>query len=394
VAAAAPSISEQEYSQRRQAVLAGLEAAGLEALCVFYPSRIAYLTGFHFIATERPVALILTARVSALVVPAVEKEHAESVPGIDRVEVYFEYPGDRHPMESVRDVLRSTGARPGLTAADHDGYIEYWGYRGPRLTDLLDVRPADGEPLIESLRRVKSAREIECLQFSSDWAARAHRRMQDGIVTGKTEMECYEPAAAASLRELIAETPGWRPRRFGGGMVCMFVGGKKTAMPHGFVRGHGLQAGDVLVTGAGIDCDGYSAELERTMVIGEPTAEQRKLFEAMVALQDRAFEAMRPGASIGSVELEVLAVADQLGQASHLRHHVGHSVGLETHEAPFLDRGETDPLEAGMVFTVEPGIYLPEVGGFRHSDTVVITDGGCRLLTDYPRDLDSLVIPA
>jgi Xaa-Pro aminopeptidase len=207
-------------------------------------------------------------------------------------------------------------------------------------------------------------------------------------------MECYEPAAAASLHELIAETPGWRPRRFGGGMVCMFVGGKKTAMPHGFVRGHGLQPGDVLVSGAGIDCDGYSAELERTMVIGEATPEQRRLFDAMVALQDRAFEVMRPGVSIGSVELEVLAVADELGHGSRLRHHVGHSVGLETHEAPFLDRGETDPLEPGMVFTVEPGIYVPEVGGFRHSDTVVITDAGCRLLTDYPRDLDALVIPA
>ena len=388
-----PLIPPEEFARRREAVAAGLEAERLDALCVFYPARITWLSGFHFIATERPIALVLSAGgETTLVVPAVEKEHAESVPGVDRVDVYFEYPGDRHPMLSVVEVLKR--GRHRRVAADHDGAIEYWGYRGPRLSDLLEEPPVDGEMLIEALRRVKSAREVECLAFSSDWAGRAHRRMQDAIRTGQTEMECYEPAAAASLRELVDAVPGWRPRRFGGGMVAMFVGGKKTAMPHGFVRGHGLQAGDVLVSGAGVDCDGYVAELERTMIIGAPTAEQRKVFEAMVALQDRAFEVMRPGASIGSVELEVLAVADRLGYASHLRHHVGHSIGLETHEAPFLDRGETDPLEPGMVFTVEPGIYLPELGGFRHSDTVVITAAGCRLLTDYPRDLDSLVIPA
>ena len=374
-------------------MVAGLEAEGLDALCVFYPARIAWLTGFHFIPTERPVALLLApGGFSTLVVPAVEKEHAESVPGIDQVDVYFEYPGDRHPMERVRSVLASAGASAQRTAADHDGAIEYWGYRGPRLSDLLGERPIDGEMLIEALRRVKSAREIECLEFSSAWADRAHRRMQASIAGGRTEMECYEPAAAASLRELIAEVPGWRPRRFGGGLVCMFVGGVKTAMPHGFVRGHGLQPGDVLVSGAGIDCDGYSAELERTMVIGRPTAAQRRAFEAMVALQDRAFEVMRPGSSIGSVDLEVLAAAEELGVARSLRHHVGHSIGLEGHEAPFLDRGETDLLEPGMVFTVEPGVYIPELGGFRHSDTVLITDSGNRRLTQYPRDLEALTI--
>lgn len=389
----APSIDPREHANRRAAVVAGLEAEGLDALCVFYPARIAWLTGFHFIPTERPIALVLApGGYCALIVPAVEKEHAESVPGLDRVEVYFEYPGDRHPMEHLRDVLRSAGAGPARTAADHDGAIEYWGYRGPRLTDLLGERPVDGEMLIESLRRVKSAREIECLEFSSDRCARAHRRMQDAIQPGRTEMECYEPAAAASLGELVAEVPGWRPRRFGGGFVCMFVGGKRTAMPHGFVRGQGLGPGDVLVSGAGVDCDGYAAELERTMIIGEPKPDQRRAFEAMVALQDRAFEVLKPGATIGSVELEVLVAASELGVAANLRHHVGHSIGLEVHEAPFLDRGETGELEPGMVFTVEPGVYVPDLGGFRHSDTVLITETGCRLLTDYPRRLEALTI--
>jgi len=387
-----PVISDAEYAQRREALAAGLEAARLDALCVFYPARVAWLTGFHHIPTERPIAAVLDCDgFCTLVVPAVEKEHAESVPGLDRVDVYFEYPGDRHPMETVKDALGQLQAR--RVAADHDGYIEYWGYRGPRLSDLLVARPADGEMLIESLRRVKSAAELACLQVSADWASRAHHAMQAAIRPGRTEMECYGEPAAHTLEDMIREMPGWRPRRFASsGLTCMFVGGKKTAMPHGFVRGHGLQAGDVLVSGAGADLDGYSSELERTMIIGEPADAQRQAFAAMLALQDRAFEVMKPGVPIGQVELEVIEVAHELGHARHLRHHVGHSIGLEVHEAPFLDRGETDALEPGMVFSVEPGIYLPELGGFRHSDTVVITEDGCRLLTDYPRDLEALVI--
>ena len=327
--------------------------------------------------------------------PAVEKEHAESVAGVDHVEVYFEYPGVRHPMEYVAGVLRSINANPARVAADHDGYVPYWGYRGPRLSELLGAVPVDGEMLVESLRRVKSAAELECLQVSCDWATRAHRRMQDAIRPGRTEMECYQPAATESLTEIIRELPGWRPRGFGGdGLTAMFVGGRSTAMPHGFVKGHGLQAGDVLVSGASADIDGYHSELERTMVIGDPAPAVEAAFQAMLALQDRAIEVLAPGVPVAEVELEVVKLAQELGHAAHVRHHVGHSIGLEGHEAPFLDRGDDAVLEAGMEFTIEPGIYLPALGGFRHSDTVVVTAGGRRVMTDYPRDLASLVIPA
>lgn len=94
-----PTVDRAEYARRREAVSAGIDAAGLDAVCVFYPARVAYLTGFHHIPTERPIALVLGANAyAALIVPAVEKEHAESSTSLDRVEVYFEYPGAEHPM--------------------------------------------------------------------------------------------------------------------------------------------------------------------------------------------------------------------------------------------------------------------------------------------------------
>ncbi|MFI5284641.1 MAG: M24 family metallopeptidase [Candidatus Dormibacterales bacterium] len=388
------SISTQEYADRRNAVGAGMEAAGLDALCIFYPARIAYLSGFHHIPTERPIVLVLGPNgYSALVVPAVEKEHAESIALIDRVDVYFEYPGAVHPLESVVSTLAEINAKRKRTGADHDGCVPHWGYRGPRLSDLTGQRPIDAEMLVESLRRVKSQAELSCIQVSCDWAARAHRRMQAAIETGKTEMECYLPSSAETLREMVREMPGWRPRGFSGnGLTAMFVGGRSTAMPHGFVKGHGIQHGDVLVSGAGADIDGYHSELERTMIVGEPSREQENAFAAMLALQTRAIEVMAPGVTAGEVELATVRLAEELGVQDSLRHHVGHSIGLEGHEAPFLDRGDEAVLEPGMVFTVEPGVYVKELGGFRHSDTVVITEDGCRLMTDYPRELKDLVL--
>src|SRR5256885_3835273 len=387
-------ISEEEYSRRREAVAAGIDAAGLGAICVFYPARVAYLTGFHHIPTERPIALVLSSKGNAvLIVPAVEKEHAESSTALDRVDVYFEYPGAQHPMERVSTILNELDAKPRRTGADHDGYIPYWGYRGPRLSDLIGQAPFDAEQIIESLRQVKSADEIACIQLSCDWAARAHRRMQATITTGKTEMECYTPAAEETLFEMVHEMPGWRPRGADdSGIIAMFVAGRSTAMPHGFVKGHGIQPGDVLVSGAGANIDGYRSELERTMVVGEPSPEQVRAFDAMLALQTRAIETMAPGVPAGEVELATVRLAEELGVADNLRHHAGHSIGLEGHEAPFLDRGDDAVLEPCMAFTVEPGVYIPDLGGFRHSDTVVITEDGRRVMTDYPRELKDLIV--
>ena len=128
--------------------------------------------------------------------------------------------------------------------------------------------------------------------------------------------------------------------------------------------------------------------------IGAPTDEQRRMFDHMVALQDIAFEAIRPGARCSDVDRAVRAYFDEHELMPYWRHHTGHAIGLRYHEGPFLDTGDDTEIGPGMVFTVEPGLYSPELGGFRHSDTVVVTEDGIELVTYYPRDLESLVIPA
>jgi Xaa-Pro aminopeptidase len=129
------------------------------------------------------------------------------------------------------------------------------------------------------------------------------------------------------------------------------------------------------------------------MVLGQPSAEQRQAFEHMVRVQEIAFEAMGPGVRCADVDRAVRSYYEANGLMKYWKHHSGHGIGLRYHEGPFLDVGDSTELQPGMVMTVEPGLYVPNLGGFRHSDTVLVTEKGLDILTYYPRDLESLTLP-
>jgi Xaa-Pro dipeptidase len=128
------------------------------------------------------------------------------------------------------------------------------------------------------------------------------------------------------------------------------------------------------------------------MIIGTPTDEMRRLFDHMVAAQQVAFDSLRPGVTCADVDNAVLGYFEANDLLPHWKQHTGHAIGLRNHEAPFLDVGDHTPIEPGMVFTIEPGVYSNEIGGFRHSDTVVVMPDGIDVLTSYPRDIESLTI--
>jgi Xaa-Pro dipeptidase len=138
---------------------------------------------------------------------------------------------------------------------------------------------------------------------------------------------------------------------------------------------------------------GYWSELERTMFLGTPNAEQRRYFGHMLALQDLAIDGCRAGRTCASVDAAVRAYFERHGLLATWRHHTGHNIGIRYHEGPFLDVGDDTVMQPGMLFTVEPGIYVEGLGGFRHSDTILVTEGAPEFLTDYPRDLDALTLP-
>jgi Xaa-Pro aminopeptidase len=168
--------------------------------------------------------------------------------------------------------------------------------------------------------------------------------------------------------------------------------GLRSSWAHAVAHNIEFKPGDVLVTETGAPIWGYNAELERALVIGPVSDEVRRLFDHAAAAQQVAFEAIRPGVTCADVDEAVLRYFEQHDLLRYWRQHVGHAIGLRNHEAPFLDVGDHTRIEPGMVFTVEPGVYSAEVGGFRHSDTVVVTEDGIDLLTDYPSDIESLTI--
>jgi Xaa-Pro aminopeptidase len=168
--------------------------------------------------------------------------------------------------------------------------------------------------------------------------------------------------------------------------------GRNAATPHALANNLTFQKGDVLVTGAGAAMWGYHSELERTMIVGPATDDQKRLFDHMIALQDLAFESIQPGIPCVEVDKMVRGYYENNELMHMWKHHVGHAIGLRYHEAPFLDIGDRTIILPGMVLTVEPGLYASELGGFRHSDTIVVREDGIEILTYYPRDLDSLTI--
>ncbi len=389
-------ISEAEYRSRIQTLLQRLKERDLSGVVLFDSSYILYYTGFAFIPTERPMAFLLSTNGQrALFVPRLEVEHARGSTGYQRVYHYEEYPHQTHPMEILAEALRDLGVR-GAVGADTDGYPRIYGYRGATLCGVTGQPVHLVSDCIEDQMMVKSAAEIALIRESVKWANLAHHLLQRYTRVGVTETEVSRWAGdEATLAMVSALGPRYQAQSMVfDGAVAMYRGqiGRSAAIPHAMAGNITFQRGDVLVTGADAPMWGYHSELERTMIVGEPTSEQQRMFDHMLALQDTAFAAIRPGVPCAEVDRSVRSYYERHQLEPYWRHHVGHAVGLRIHEGPFLDLGDSTEILPGMVFTVEPGLYAPDLGGFRHSDTVLVTDDGIELLTYYPRNLESLII--
>ena len=165
-----------------------------------------------------------------------------------------------------------------------------------------------------------------------------------------------------------------------------------SAIPHSMATKRVINHGDVLIGEVGVDIGGYTCELERTLIVGNPTPKQKRYFDVMVEAQESAFKTFKPKAKCSDVDMATISVFKKAGLMHLVKHHTGHGLGLEGHEPPWLDVGNEEPLTAGMIVSCEPGIYETGFAGFRHSDTVLITETGAEILTYYPRSLEALTI--
>ncbi len=390
-------ITNEEYRQRADALLATIQKEQLSGVVLFDNYYILYYTGFAFVPTERPMAFLMNAKGErCLFVPRLELEHAQANANVDQVEYYIEYPFEPHPMEILYQLMKRLGFGEDY-GSDQDGYPWILGFRGPTLSDLTGWKPRRVTGFIEDQMAVKSPAEIALIKESVKWGHLAHVLLQRYTRVGESETQVSLRASMeATLTMLDTIGPIYRAQSvFSTEAEANYRGqiGRNAAIPHALANNLTFQVGDVLVTGAGAPVWGYNSELERTMVVGPPSDMQKRMFDHMVALQDTAFDALIPGQPCSTVDKVVRAYYESHDLMDYWKHHVGHTIGLRYHEGPFLDLGDATVIKPGMVFTVEPGLYVPELGGFRHSDTVLITEDGNEVLTYYPRDLDSLTIP-
>jgi Xaa-Pro aminopeptidase len=390
-------ISQSEYKRRLERVRPELDRAQADALIVFGAKRLTYLSGYHVLPTERPMALIIPAdanRGLMTFVPRLERDAAERQPLVEDVCSYFEYPGEEPPLKVLADHLNKRRLNKKLLV-DSDGYPGLWGYQGPKLSEVLPQTTIELTRLIETMWQIKSPEEIELIKHTATWGNLAHAKLQAFTRVGASEIEVSLRASYEASREMLQALGPEFGGFSRGGWPCHagFISGVNSADPHSMSWNRRIQKGDLLVTGATGHLDGYASELERTLVVGPPNPEQRQYFEIMLEAQQAAIDACGPGSPLAQVDQAVWSVFERHQVTEYAQHHTGHHLGWAGHEPPFIDRHSQGSMQPRQIYSIEPGLYLPGRGGYRHSDTILITEDGAELLTFYPRALADLIVP-
>ena len=388
-----------EFDRRMARMWKEVEEQHLAAMVFFSCDAVTYLTGSPLIPTERPMAFVCTPEgEQAMLVPRLEYEHAQMhLPGC-HIACYPEYPGERHPMLFLVDLLKEMGLENKALGADSDGYPPVYGYSGPSLSSVLGRDDLKFFPrLVQKLKGHKSEYELSLIRESSRWSTYALSLLQDYTKPGLREFDVSFQAGLDGAQAML-KTLGKRYQPNSLSDCGVWVGyrgqiGVHSYYPHAVTTNAMFHKGDLLGCYASANVGGYICELERNFFMGEPSDVQRKYYDLTVELQQTALEAIRPGNRCCDVDRAVRGFYAKHGLEDAWRHHTGHSLGSGMHECPVLDVGDETLIEPGMCFSVEPGLYVKDVGGFRLSDTVAVHEDGIELVTYYSRDIESLICP-
>jgi Xaa-Pro aminopeptidase len=385
------------YTALQDDVRAGLAEGGLDAMLADDPEDVAYLTGFFHHPGERPVAVLLPVDAPALLLlPELEREHAEVQHAAAGLVSYPEFPGIRPPFTYLSSaavaVASGRAARIGFAASMSVGRLR-------QVRQAFEPATLVETDLLTTARYRKRPDEIAL-------HAEATRITDAMLVAGRTLVE--EAVAAGgqlpSEAELAAHVGSVGTRMMYGEhddvvVVSFLAGGlvyasRNSARPHALPSSYRLRPGDTFMLSLGCAVGGRFVEGERTFILGEPTAQQARYYEAVRAAQQAGTDALRPGLRCAEANALCLDVIRQAGLGEFLRHRQGHGIGLGMHEPPWLEDGDATVLSAGMIVSNEPGIYIPEHGGYRISDSMLITDDGARPFTTYPRALADVIVSA
>ncbi|MFG3062101.1 M24 family metallopeptidase [Streptomyces sp. NPDC048231] len=352
----------EDYAARMRRAAEAADAAGLAGLLIAPGPDLVWLTGYRPVETERLTLLVLRAgQDPVLVVPTLEAPDAAEAAGAPALTLR-DWTDGKDPYGAAAALL---GVRGRYGISDNAWALHLLGLR-ERLPDVGHVALTRALPM---LRAVKDAAELDRLAAAGTAADAAYEEILKVAFGGRREREVAEDLAGLL-------------RRFGHAQVdfTIVASGPNGANPHHEAGERVIQRGDMVVLDFGGLKHGYGSDTSRTVHVGEPTDEERKVHDLVRAAQEAGFRAVGPGAACQDVDRAARAVIDDAGYGAYFIHRTGHGIGVTTHEPPYMIEGEEQPLVPGMCFSVEPGVYLPGRFGVRIEDIVAVTeDGGLRL---------------
>jgi Xaa-Pro dipeptidase len=372
-----PPITSAERMQRLAAAKDKMRAQGIGAVIVESGPSLDYFTGIQWFRSERLTAVVIPAEGDPIVVtPFFESPSIKEmllVPAEIRT-----WNEDEEPLKLVADFLRERGvaSRPIAFEENDRFFIE------DRLKQQLPGIPVvNGNPVVRALRLIKSPAELSLMQAANDIMLASLRYAGEGTRVGMTPADINARIAAAEKRLGGA---------YDGGLVLI---GEASAYPHGSKKPHVVQQGDIVLLDCTCSVHGYQADITRTFVVGDPSPEQRKLWDQVHRGQQIAIETAKVGLPAGAVDDAVRKVYESWGfgpgyRLPGLSHRTGHGIGMEVHEPVYLVHGETTPLAPGMCFSDEPGLYIPGKFGVRLEDCWHMTESGGKFFTNPPPSID------
>ncbi len=256
------------------------------------------------------------------------------------------------------------------------GYISYNTYLEYKNKFSIRLKPILG--MVEAVRMIKDEVEIDKIRQAVKITDHAFDHIRDYIKVGSNERDI------ALELEFFMKKEGASKNAFD----FIVASGKRSALPHGVASNKKVEEGDFLTMDFGTVYGGYHSDMTRTLVVGkQPDKEQQKIYQTVLEAQQEATKTVKAGVKGSEVDKVARDIIDGAGYGDYFGHGLGHSLGLEIHENPRLSPKDSTKLESGMVVTVEPGIYLPNWGGVRIEDTVVVREDGCEVLTSSPKEL-------
>ncbi|AEI43895.1 M24 family metallopeptidase [Paenibacillus mucilaginosus] len=358
-------------NERLKKLYALLEREGLDAAFITHPKSVYYFTGFYTNPHERFLALVcVQGEEPMLYVPALDEEKAVQTSSVAKIAAHYD---SENPYTKLAGLL---GGRPIRTVGLQEDQLSVKSCRA-----LLSATGAESARSLEAelaaMRVIKDAGEIAVVRRAIHCIEEVFRLAAAKVKPGMTEMELVAEMEY-QMRRLGSEGPSFE---------TMVLSGAKSGLPHGVPSADEIREGQLLLLDAGVFVDGYASDLTRTFAVGEVGDEARAVYDAVLQANLDMIAAVRPGVPFGSLDRAARSTIESRGYGEFFITRAGHGFGLEIHEYPSIHGGNEDLLQEGMLFTAEPGIYIPGFGGVRIEDNVVVTADGADVLTAFPKEL-------